>query len=175
MGKLTSFDVQRHSRLVFVVSLFVAIIGCAQQVPVGDAESAIAPPAAPPGVVAIKVFYKLDRHLTAGIHMGERWVSPETFHSTLQVGRQATVEIRAVGLTAQRQPVDIVPLWLSADTDRVTVSQATGANVTLHVQDAGETILQVALLGVSNELTVVSKYNEKADNTKVEITQQGLF
>jgi hypothetical protein len=41
-------------------------------------------------VTDIAVVFKLDPRLTAGLYMGDRWVSPPTY-STVHPGKQATL------------------------------------------------------------------------------------
>lgn len=112
-------------------------------------------------VADIKLAFKLDRRLTQGMYMGERWVSPPVYNSTLQPGNVVTVEARALGVNAKGKHIaPISPEWKSADPDKLTVSPARGHEVKIKVQGPGETSLRVAFGDVSKTLTIRAEYRD---------------
>ncbi len=127
-------------------------------------------PAAP--VTDLSVSFKLDRRLTSGLYMGERWVSPRTYSGVSEGA--FTVEVRVHGRDAKGQLVDIKPEWVPADSAIVTVSPARGKEVTITVQGAGESSVRVTVpreteeLSLSTELVIKARYQGTA--LQVEIT-----
>jgi len=123
---------------------------------------------APPAVAGIKVAFKLDSRLTQGMYMGERWVSPATYTSTLQTGDEITLQARAHGLnTMGRRMAAIDPEWIATDPDRVTVSPGRGHEVKITVKGAGESSVQVAFGAVSKTLSIKSAYRGGAIGAQV--------
>lgn len=119
-------------------------------------------------VARIDVSFKLDPRLTRSMYMGDRWVSPPTY-TRVGTGQTVTVEARARGLDAGGKPVGIRPEWTPSDPVMVTVAPTEGSEVTLTVQRAGETRVQVAAGGVSKELAI--KAVDRHGALQVDITQ----
>jgi hypothetical protein len=128
----------------------------------------MAPTAPPPA--DIKVSFKLDPRLTRSIYMGDRWVSPPTYTSTLQQGKELTVEARAQGFDTRGRPLAISPRWLPADPEMVTVWPVQGREVRITVLRAGESRLKVVVAGYSKELLI--KATNQGDAIQVEIAQE---
>jgi hypothetical protein len=111
------------------------------------------PPAPVPGAARVDVSFKLDRRLTSGLHMGDRWVSPRTYTSTGERGRVG-VEARArvVGGGAGR-PIARTA-WTASEPDMVEVSPGEGDEVRITVWRPGESRLTVTAGAASGTLTV---------------------
>lgn len=124
---------------------------------------------APGAAAGIAVSFKLDPRLTRGLYMGDRWVSPPTYTSTVREGSEVTVDARAEGRDAKGRTSEISPRWIPADPEMVTVVPAKGKDVKITVKRAGETKVTVAAAGVSRELAI--KAIRKDDTIRVEITQ----
>ena len=119
----------------------------------------------------VLVSFKLDPHLTSGMFMGERWVSPQVFHSTMQPGRRASVIIRAIATGPQGKTPEQAPQWEVANTDHVTISRAGSDTVNLTVKGVGESTVAVSIGDEATILIATSIYDEKSATTKVTITQ----
>ncbi len=118
----------------------------------------------------IQISFKLDPRLLGPTYGGERWVSPSTYGPIAQAGDTYTVEARATRVDAQGQPVQIIPKWIPADPDMVTVSPAQGSQVTITVKRAGESSLQVTTSnGMSKTLSITAAYKDNV--MQVEISQ----
>lgn len=123
-----------------------------------------------PGVLdEIKISFKLDPRLTRAQYMGDRWVSPPTFTSTLQAGSELTVEARAQGIGADGAPIPITPEWIPADTGMVTVTPVSGEAVRIIVKRAGQTRLKVVSRDITKELFI--KGLNRDGGMQVEISQ----
>lgn len=79
---------------------------------------------------ASRIAFKLDPRLTAGLYMGERWVSPTTFVQ-VQSGDQLVVAARSAESVA----------WVPADSAMVSVEPGYGDSVAITINRAGETVL----------------------------------
>lgn len=141
----------------------------------GDAVGQPEPAADPtiPTLAAIKVYLKLDPHLTRGVNMGDRWVSPPSFATTRQPGKRGMVEVRAVGLDDRGQLLNrrLEPEWLAADAAMVNVSPTRGNSVTISMQSPGESTLRVTYGEVSETLTLQAVYDEQNDLTQLVIAR----
>ena len=124
------------------------------------------PPAAGP-LADIKVSFKLDPHLTRGIYMGDRWVSPPTFTSTLKKGDKLTLEARARGLDAKGMKVPVSIRWTPDDPDMVEVEPAEGNEVTITVKSDGESGLTIASPGFSKVLLIKADCEGDAIRAKI--------
>ena len=175
MTKKTTKQSSRLTRLLMSTGVITAFMACSSQKPVDDAAAPPVPPLGTAEIVAIQVYYKLDTRLTAGIYMGERWVSPRTYHSTLQPGAVAAVEVKAVGMNSWQQPVEVNLVWQTADADIVTLSADEGRSVILSAHGAGETTVRVSSGNVSKLLTISSIYAEEPDISNLKIIQEESF
>jgi hypothetical protein len=126
-----------------------------------------APLDGPAALDEIVVYFKLDPALTRGLYMGERWVSPRTYTSTLQKGEQVTIHVRAEGRDARRRSTQVTPEWLPADPDMLAVSPSRGSAVTITVQRAGESRLHVTAGGVSRVLTIKATHRDEMTGVEV--------
>lgn len=127
---------------------------------------AAAADAAPPtsDKTGIHVSFKLDPRLTTGVYMGELWVSPPTYTTTLD-----TVEARVAGVDPKGSIGNISAKWIPSDPKMVTVTPDQGDEVKITVHRAGESKLKVASQEGSKELIIKAKYEGNA--IQVEITQ----
>jgi len=118
----------------------------------------------------IQVSFKLDPRLLGSTYGGGRWVSPSTYGPIAGVGDTYTVEARAYRVNARGQEAQIIPQWIPADPDRVTVSPGQGNQVTITVKGAGESTLQVTTSnGMSKTLSIKATYQDNV--IQVEISQ----
>ena len=124
---------------------------------------------APGALTGFAVSFKVDPRLTKGLYMGDRWVSPPTFTSTFQEGKETTVEARVPGVDAKGNKMKIKPKWTPSDPEMVTVTPGEGSDVKIVVKRAGKSTLKVAAPGASKELSI--KATEEGDVLRVEITQ----
>jgi len=124
---------------------------------------------APGALTGFAVSFKVDPRLTKGLYMGDRWVSPPTFTSTFQEGKETTVEARVPGVDAKGNKMKIKPKWTPSDPEMVTVTPGEGSDVKIAVKRAGKSTLKVAAPGASKELSI--KATEEGDVLRVEITQ----
>ncbi len=118
----------------------------------------------------INISFKLDPRLTQAQYMGDRWVSPSTFTSTLQPGNELTVEARAQGLDGSGRAMTITPEWIPSDPVMVTVSPDRGREVKITVERAGESSLKVISQDFTKELWI--KAMDRGNAMQVEIYQQ---
>lgn len=118
---------------------------------------------------SITVSFKLDPRITQGTYMGDRWVSPPTYTSTVQGGKEIAVEARVSGLDAKGREMKIHAEWLPEDPEMVTVTPGQGDKIRITVQRAGQSTLKVASQGVSKELRI--KAMDKGNAMRVEISQ----
>jgi hypothetical protein len=111
------------------------------------------PPATPrPGPASgIAVSFMLDPRLQGGTYGGDVWVSPTTY---VGATAQVTVQARAVVVDANGTPTNDVPEWTASDPDMIAVTPARAAEVTIAVQRAGVSRLDVTSPGLSKELVV---------------------
>lgn len=101
--------------------------------------------------------------------MGDRWVSPPTYTSTVQAGQEITVEARARGIDARGKTININPKWTPADPEMVAVSPKQGRQVKITVRGAGKSSLEVSSQGFSMKLSIKATY--KNNLIQVEISQ----
>src|SRR6266508_666691 len=161
------------SGIVLVVVLASSVLAFTGWARASEAQDATEPEISPEQEESdLTVTFKLDRRLTSGLYMGERWVSPRTYSGVSEGA--FTVEARVHGRDAKGQLVDIKPEWVPADSAIVTVSPARGKEVTITVQGAGESSVRVTVpreteeLSLSTELVIKARYQGTA--LQVEIT-----
>jgi FKBP-type peptidyl-prolyl cis-trans isomerase len=117
------------------------------------------------GVTGLQVSFKLDPRITKGQYMGERWVSPPTYTTTLD-----TVDARVAGTDSTGGSRNISAKWVPSDPEMVTVTPGEGREVKIAVKRTGETALHVTSDGISKQLSVKAAY--KNDVMLVEIAQK---
>ena len=124
--------------------------------------------AAASALTGITVSFKLDPRLTRSLCMGDRWVSPPTF-TRVGEGKSVTVEARAHGRDTRGQAVNISATWIPTDPEMVTVTPHGSHEVTITVQRAGQSSLQVTSQGVSKELAI--RVTDQNNALQIEIAQ----
>lgn len=117
---------------------------------------------------SIEFSFKLDPRLTRGMYLGDRWVSPPVFTS-IQEGKEATVEARANVVGSPGGMVKAGPEWTPDDPRMVTVTPPQGDEVRITVKHEGESRLNVVSPGVSRELLIKATYQD--DTMQVQISQ----
>lgn len=117
----------------------------------------------------INISFKLDPRLTRAQYMGDRWVSPPIFTSTLQMGTELTVQARAKGLDGGGRLMAITPEWIPSDPGMVTVSPDRGGEVKIIVKRAGESRLKVVSQDLTRELRI--KAMDRGNAMQVEISR----
>jgi FKBP-type peptidyl-prolyl cis-trans isomerase len=129
---------------------------------VQDTVAAGAAAAADKGVSAIQVAFKLDPQLTQGLYMGERWVSPPTYTTTLE-----TVQVRAQAVDSKGRPTNADLKWIPSDPEMLTVSPSEGQEVKIAVKRDGQSTLKVASQGVSKELLIKAKHEGNSMHVEI--------
>jgi len=128
-----------------------------------------AAPAEPGPLAEIRVSFKLDPRLTGSMYMGDRWVSPSAFTSTLQAGEEITVEAQVRGFDARRKAISIKPKWSAVDPDMITITPDEGDLVKITVKREGESILKIFSGEITKEMRI--KGVRKGDGMQAEISQ----
>jgi hypothetical protein len=124
---------------------------------------------APGALTGITVSFKMDPRITKGLYMGDRWISPPTYTSTLQEGKEIAVEARVHGVDAKGNTLKIEAGWIPSDPEMVTVAPAQGDRVKITVKRAGESRLTLSSNGFSKDLKVKAKY--EGDAMQVDLVQ----
>jgi hypothetical protein len=119
----------------------------------------------PPSPITIS--FKLDPRLTAGLHLGERWVSPPKY-AGVQRGEVFTVKARVQGVGPGGRRLGGAA-WLATEPDMLAVSPERGDQVELTVLRAGESRLTVTGGGASKTLLVKAAHEDGV--FRVDITQ----
>jgi hypothetical protein len=171
------------------IALLVAINTCAAAADLaampataGSSQQGASPPKPAPASssltaqygLRLNVSFKLDPRLRGGTYGGERWVSPPTFSSVVQEGKEATVDAIVKGLDGRGAPVRIDPNWTATDPSMVIVAPVSpGQNdhVQITVKHAGETTLTIVALGISKELRIKATSDASSGGLQVTITQ----
>ena len=83
------------------------------------------------------VSFRLDRAVTSGLFLGERWVSPAVFHFA-QPGTQYVVQAKLQSVDAQDDYVDLDGSWSTDDPEMIAITRNEDGGVTLRVRRAGE-------------------------------------
>ncbi len=142
-----------------------------------DQDTATVDAAAKPAIptlAIIQVYFKLDPHLTRGVNMGDRWVSPASMKTVRQPGQSGTIEARAAGLNYRGQLMSrrLEPEWLAADSALVSVSPTRGNIVTITMQSPGQSTLTLTHGEITETLTIRSTYDEQNDLTELILSRQ---
>lgn len=120
-------------------------------------------------LAAINVSFKLDPRLTQSLYMGDRWVSPPTY-TRVGEGTSVTVPARAQGVDNRGILMAVQPEWRSTDPEMVVIAPTQGREVSITVQRAGSTRIQVVSQGLSKELSITAVMRDKV--LQIEIAQQ---
>jgi hypothetical protein len=131
------------------------------------AQSAITPSgtAQTPGMV---VTFRLDPNVTRGLYLGDRWVSPPTFHFA-QPGTQYVVQAKLQSIDEWDERADLSGEWSTSDPEMIAITRHDHGEVTIVVRRAGEGQLFVSAGGVTKVLRVQAR--QTADAMDVMIAQ----
>jgi len=121
-------------------------------------------------ITDIKVSFKLDPRLTKSMYMGDRWVSPPTYTSTVREGEELTVEARVEVVGAKGKQINIKPKWTPTDPEMVTVTPGQGNEFKITVRRSGQSNLKVSVPGFSRNLAI--KATNQGSAMQVEISQK---
>lgn len=120
-------------------------------------------------ITDIKVSFKLDSRLTRAQYLGDRWVSPPRFTSTLQVGKELIVEARARALNDKGNPMDIQIVWIPEDSEMVAVVPVLENKVRIIVKRPGESVVNVTAAEFTKKLSVKAQVSDTHRAMQVEI------
>ena len=104
----------------------------------------------------LRVAFQLDRALTQGHYLGERWVSPPTFHFA-QPGERYTVRARLRQVDALGERIDISGDWATGDPDILAITRLDDGQVQLDILQPGTTELTVSAGGERKVLQVEAR------------------
>src|SRR3990172_7557969 len=129
MAKGLSVTAGSATTLLLVLSLAGSASPCAGRAWAQESRGAEQEEATAPSLARIVISFKLDPSITRSQYMGDRWVSPPVYTSTLQSGDRATVEASVRGFDAAGRQVPIEARWSPADPAMVSVTPADGSVV----------------------------------------------
>lgn len=112
--------------------------------------------AAPQHAPRLRVAFQLDRALTQGHYLGERWVSPPTFHFA-QPGERYSVRARLRQVDAQGERIDVSGDWATGDPAMLAITRLGDGQVQLEVLQPGTTELVVTAGGERKVLQVEAR------------------
>lgn len=150
--------------LLFLAALILSVYSCTQA-PDDSKTIASALPAA--STASIQISYKLDSRLTQSLYMGERWVSPPTYDIINPEGAPYSIEVKAQVVDINGKPVQSALEWMVADTTVAKVTPDSGNQVTITLQNAGETSLFVTSHGTSRRLALIATYQGNALRVRI--------
>ena len=158
----------KRNQIIQVLTLVFAMLAAATSL-AGCARMAERPQES--AIAAVQLLFKLDPRLLGPTYGGERWVSPPTYGPILHPGSTYVVEARAVALNQEGERLPAATFeWIPEDPEMVAVSPGQGEAVSIKVQGAGESRLQVTSRGASKILTIRAAYRQN-NVIEVEITQ----
>lgn len=109
--------------------------------------------AATPAREKIVVAFKLDRDITSGHYLGERWVSPATF-AFAQPGEQYTTYAKLQKVGDDGTTIDLSGDWSTSDPKMIAISRDEPGQVTIVVREPGEAQLVASAGGQRKVLQV---------------------
>jgi hypothetical protein len=125
------------SRAVRSPNVGPAVVAAATTGRVDPATLRGAQNATSPRKETIVVAFRLDRDITAGHYLGERWVSPPTF-AFAQPGRQYVTHAKLQSIADDGSRVDLSGDWSTDDPRMIAISRDQPGQVTIVVREAGE-------------------------------------
>lgn len=114
------------------------------------------------------VTFRLDPAVTRGLYLGDRWVSPPTFHFA-QPGTQYVVQAKLQSVDASDNRIDLSGDWSTDDPEMIAIERHDHGAVTIVVRRGGEGRLFVSAGGTRKLLNVRARQTE--DAMDVVITQ----
>ncbi|NUS61929.1 MAG: hypothetical protein HOQ01_13360 [Lysobacter sp.] len=115
-----------------------------------DTASATTPA---PATEKIIVAFKLDRDITAGHYLGERWVSPPTFQFA-QPGKVYRTYAKLQKVGDDGTAIDLSGDWSTSDPEMIAISRDEPGQVTILVREPGEAQLVASAGGQRKVLHV---------------------
>jgi hypothetical protein len=106
-----------------------------------------------PATEKIIVAFKLDRDITAGHYLGERWVSPPTFQFA-QPGKVYTTYAKLQKVGDDGTAIDLSGDWSTSDPEMIAISRDAPGQVTIVVREPGEAQLVASAGGQRKVLHV---------------------
>jgi hypothetical protein len=104
----------------------------------------------------LRVYFKLDPRLTQSLQMGERFVSPDTFYTTVQRGTELTVEVEGRTLNVVGDKNDVPLSLIASDPASAKVAHGQGNRLKVKLRGCGTHGLQAVGHGQSKQLTVAT-------------------
>lgn len=114
----------------------------------------------------IAVTFRLDPGVTRGLYLGDRWVSPETFHFA-QPGTQYVVRAKVQSIDAHDGRLDLSGQWSTDDPGMIAIERHDYGEVTLVVRQPGEGRLFVSAGGETKTLHVQARQTEDAMDVRI--------
>jgi len=121
-------------------------------------------------VERIQVSFKLDPRLLGPTYGGERWVSPATYGPILSAGKTYTMEVQAVAFDRNGRSLTTNIEWTPDNPEMINISPNQGGQVTITIQNAGQSRIQITAQDFSKTLLVKAEYVNNA--VRVEISQE---
>ena len=112
------------------------------------------------------VTFRLDPAVTRGLYLGDRWVSPSTFHFA-QPGTQYVVQAKLQSVDAQDDRVDLSADWSTDDPEMIAIERHDHGAVTIVIRRAGEGRLFVSAGGTRKVLQVNARQTEDAMDVRI--------
>jgi len=117
----------------------------------------------------IRISFKLDPRLLGPTYGGERWVSPGTYGPIFSSEKTYQVDARAVVLDVNGKSLSTTPMWTPENPAMITVSPDQGGQVTIFIQEAGESRVEITARNLLKTLLIKAEYMNNV--IQVEIVQ----
>ena len=112
------------------------------------------------------VTFRLDPAVTRGLYLGDRWVSPATFHFA-QPGSQYVFQAKLQSIDAHDDRVDLSGDWSTDDPEMIAIERHDHGAVTIVVRRAGVGRLFVSAGGTRKVLQVKARQTEDAMDVRI--------
>lgn len=112
------------------------------------------------------VTFRLDPAVTRGLYLGDRWVSPPTFHFA-QPGSQYVFQAKLQSIDAHDDRVDLSGDWSTDDPEMIAIERHDHGAVTIVVRRAGEGRLFVSAGSTRKVLQVQARQTEDAMDVRI--------
>jgi len=149
---------------LFVIIVFVLVANLAACAPPSEISRSTS-------IVEIRIFFKLDSRLLGPTYGGERWVSPATYGPIHSSDKTYAVEIRAEALDKDGKSLPVDFEWTPENPEMITVLQGQDGQVTMTIQNIGESHVKVTTQNSSKSLLIKAQYAN--NGLQVEISQEG--
>lgn len=101
------------------------------------------------------VAFRMDRDITRGHYLGDRWVSPPTF-AFAQAGDEYVTHAKLQAVGDDGMPVDLSGEWSTSNPAMIAISRDAPGEVTIVVREAGEADLVASAGGQRKVLRVTA-------------------